>query len=157
MYPGSSSLNGPDMRNHRVLIIDDSLTIRAMVEELLARHANCTQVAVASDVPTARTLIAEFRPSLITLDLNMPGIDGLTFLDELSAHHHAPVVVVSSATSEDSEASEEAMAHGADACFDKAKIVTDATRFVKLLQRAAANQIKVRAKPRGHLAIPEPL
>jgi two-component system chemotaxis response regulator CheB len=134
------------MRNYRVLIIDDSLTIRAMVEELLATRANCTQIAVAPDVPTARKLIAEFKPSLITLDLNLPGIDGLSFLDELRASAHAPVVVLSSATIADSAASEEAIAHGADACFDKSKIIADTARFIKILKRTATDQQKARAR-----------
>jgi two-component system chemotaxis response regulator CheB len=60
------------MRHSRVLIIDDSVTIRAMVEELRARHGNAHTIATASDGASARALIKDFRPTVITLDLNMP-------------------------------------------------------------------------------------
>jgi two-component system chemotaxis response regulator CheB len=130
------------MQNSRVLIIDDSMTIRAMVEELLSAHSGKCVVAVAADVPAARALIVEFMPTVITLDLNMPGINGLELLDELRDYPHAPVVVVSSATKEGSEAAAEALAHGADACFDKAKILSDAASFIKLLKKTSK-------KPRG--------
>jgi chemotaxis response regulator CheB len=130
------------MHASRVLIIDDSLTIRAMVEELLAHQANCHSFAVAPDVPTARTLIGSFRPTVITLDLNMPGIDGLAFLDELRDYPHAPVVVVSSATKEGSTAAAEALAHGADACFDKSRIISDSKGFIRLLKRASIRKIR---------------
>lgn len=103
------------MRDSRVLIIDDSTTIRAMVEELLATQAHCHEIALAPDVPTARMLMRTFRPTIITLDLNMPGINGLALLDELRGYPHAPIVVVSSAVKDGSAAAQEALAHGADA------------------------------------------
>ena len=131
------------MRNSRVLIIDDSSTIRAMVEELLATQAHCHEIAMAADVPTARALMASFHPTIITLDLNMPGINGLELLDELRSHPHAPVVVVSSASTYGSEAANEAISHGAHACFDKNKIVSESKRFIKTLKKASV--VKLRA------------
>jgi two-component system chemotaxis response regulator CheB len=130
------------MRNSRVLIIDDSTTIRAMVEELLAIQAHCHEIAMAPDVPTARTLMRTFRPTVITLDLNMPGIDGITLLDELRQYPHAPVVVVSSATKAGSAAVDEAIAHGADACFDKAKIVSESRLFIRTLKKASVRKFR---------------
>lgn len=133
-----------DMRDSRVLIIDDSITIRAMVEELLATRANCLDIAMAADVPTARRLIQSFRPTLITLDLNMPGINGLDLLDELRGDPHAPVVVVSSAVTEGSAAAREALAHGADACFDKSRIVSDSASFIRVLKEASVRKLRKR-------------
>lgn len=130
------------MRNSRVLIIDDSITIRAMVEELLANLANCHEIAMAPDVPEARRLIESFRPTLITLDLNMPGIDGLSFLDELREYRHAPVVVLSSTSTDGSPASQEALAHGADACFDKSKIVSQSKLFIRTLKKASVRKLR---------------
>lgn len=130
------------MHASRVLIIDDSLTIRAMVEELLEHQAHCHSFAVAADVPTARTLMGKFRPTVITLDLNMPGMDGLAFLDELRTYPHAPVVVVSSATKDGSAASTEALAHGADDCFDKGRIISDSKTFIRVLKRASIRKLR---------------
>lgn len=121
------------MRNGRVLIIDDSITIRAMVEQLLSNQELWSEIAVAPDVPTARRLIETFKPTIITLDLNMPGIDGLAMLDELRFYPHAPVVVVSSSTKEGSDEEKAALKAGADACFDKSRILSDSAKFVRLL------------------------
>jgi two-component system chemotaxis response regulator CheB len=125
------------MQNGRVLIIDDSITIRAMVEQLLSKQGLWSEIAVASDVPAARRLIETFKPTIITLDLNMPGINGLAMLEELRFYPHAPVVVVSSSTKEGSEEEKAALAAGADACFDKSRILSDSAKFVKLLVKTA--------------------
>ena len=130
------------MRDSRVLIIDDSSTIRAMVEELLATQAHCHEIAMAPDVPTARALMASFRPTIITLDLNMPGINGLELLDELRGYPHAPVVVVSSASTPGSETADEAISHGAHACFDKSKIIVESKRFIRTLKKASVVKLR---------------
>ena len=124
----------------RVLVIDDSLTIRAMVEEIVQHEPGCRVVGTASDVVTARRMLIDLQPNVITLDLAMPGIDGLSFLDELRSRKHAPIVVVSSSTTDGAAATAEALAHGADACFDKAKVVSDARRFLHVLDEAVRRQ-----------------
>ena len=130
----------------RVLIIDDSLTIRAMLEELIEREEGCRVVGMASSVNDARSMMIDLIPTVVTLDLNMPGIDGLTFLDQLSGKVHVPVVVVSSATSAGSPQAAEAIKRGAYACFDKANILSETTKFVRLL-KAAGKAGSVTAAP----------
>lgn len=125
------------MLSGRVLVIDDSITIRAMVEQLLANQAVWSEIAVAPDVPTARRLMETFKPTIITLDLNMPGINGLELLEELRFYPHAPVVVVSSSTKQGSAEEKAALEAGADACFDKSRILFDSTKFVRLLVKTA--------------------
>jgi two-component system chemotaxis response regulator CheB len=120
-----------------VLIIDDSLTVRAIIEEMLSTDRDWRVVGSASDVDTARALIAQLRPSVITLDLAMPGIDGMSFLDELAASPHAPVLVVSSHTRDGSDTAHEAVARGAVACFDKAHLVSHAKDFRRILKKSA--------------------
>jgi chemotaxis response regulator CheB len=120
----------------RLLVIDDSATIRALVEQIADADPDCQVVGVAADVSAARLLIADRRPNLITLDLNMPGMGGLEFLSELSATPHAPVIVLSSSATLGSHIVTEALELGAVACFDKARIVTEAGRFRKLLRTA---------------------
>ena len=72
----------------------------------------------------------------------MPGVDGFAFLDELRSYPHAPVVVVSSATTIGSPAAEEALARGADACFDKSKIVSEAKNFIRVLKKASVKKTR---------------
>lgn len=120
----------------RLLVIDDSATVRAMVEQVVGHDPDCEVVGVASDVPAARALLGRLRPDLITLDLNMPGVNGLEFLDELAGQRHAPVIVLSSSTVDGATVTSDAIARGAEACFDKARVIKEAPRFRQLLRRA---------------------
>jgi two-component system chemotaxis response regulator CheB len=93
-------------------------------------------------------LIERYRPSVITLDLAMPGIDGMSFLDELAAIPHAPVLVVSSHTPDDSDMAHQAIARGAAACFDKAHLVSHAKDFRRALKKSAqAKPVKATDHP----------
>jgi len=130
------------MRTIRVLVIDDSLTIRGIMESILGRHNDIHLIGMASDIEEARHYLDERQPDVITLDLALPGIDGMQFLEELSKGPHAPVLVVSSSTSDKSEKAEAAIKAGAFACFDKARLVQEAPRFVKVLRRAADERLK---------------
>ena len=121
-----------------VLVIDDSLTVRAIIEQLLEGEKDLRVVGSADSVSVAREMIAKFVPSVITLDLAMPGIDGFAFLDELAGHPHAPVLVVSSHTTGGSETEAEAIKRGAKACFDKAQLVRNGKSFTALLRKAMA-------------------
>lgn len=124
-----------------VLVIDDSMTVRAIIEQILEGEPDLAVIASASDVPTARALIARHAPSVITLDLAMPGIDGLAFLDELATRPHAPVLVVSSHTKPDSAAELDALGRGAAGCFDKARLVSEGRNFAGLLRKAAHRKL----------------
>jgi chemotaxis response regulator CheB len=125
------------MARGAVLIIDDSMTVRAIIEQMLAGDRDMNVIASASDIETARAMIVRHRPGVITLDLAMPGIDGMTFLDELADIPHAPVLVVSSHTKEGSAVTVAAIEHGAAACFDKARLVSHARDFRRILRKTA--------------------
>jgi len=124
-------------RRHSVLVIDDSLTIRGIIESVLEKDGAWELIGPASDIEHARTLIRQHRPDVITLDLAMPGTGGLAFLDELNGSDHPPVVVLSSSTRDDSEESAEAKRKGAFACFDKARLVAEAPKLMRVLHKAA--------------------
>lgn len=122
-----------------VLVIDDSLTVRAIIEQLLNDERDLRVIGSADSVPAARELISKHIPSVITLDLAMPGIDGLTFLDELAGHPHAPVLVVSSLTTPGSESEAQAIEHGAQGCFDKSQLVRRGGDFTALVRKAVTS------------------
>ncbi len=125
------------MAKHRVLIIDDSLTIRALLEGVISRDSDFRVVRAASSVGSARQMMTDLLPTVITLDLAMPEVDGIDFLDELVKQRHAPILVLSSSTTAGSAARVDALSHGADACFDKAQILSDAVGFLLTLKATA--------------------
>jgi two-component system chemotaxis response regulator CheB len=97
----------------RVLIVDDSALVRKAIGDALARDPELEVVGTAPDPYVAREKIARLDPDVITLDLEMPRMDGLTFLRILMKHHPLPVVVVSSLAQAGSQAALEALEAGA--------------------------------------------
>ena len=100
-------------RKIRVLIVDDSAVARRAIRDALAQDPEIEVVDVACDAYVAREKILKLEPDVITLDLEMPRMDGLTFLRILNEHHPLPVVVVSSLTPQGSAKAMEALAAGA--------------------------------------------
>jgi len=96
-----------------VLIIDDSAVVRKVVTEELSRYDDIEVIGTAVDPYIARDKIAELRPDVITLDLEMPRMDGLSFLAKLMKHFPMPVVVLSSLTPKNSELAMKALDLGA--------------------------------------------
>jgi two-component system, chemotaxis family, protein-glutamate methylesterase/glutaminase len=82
----------------RVLIVDDSALMRQVLSTLLARDPSIEVVGVASDPYVARDKIRLLNPDVLTLDVEMPRMDGLAFLEKLMRAHPMPVVMVSSLT-----------------------------------------------------------
>lgn len=78
------------MKKISVLVVDDSVTIRAMIEQILLRDPGFEMAGVASNVEEARSMMRKTLHDLMPLDLSMPGTGGLEFLDELAARSHAP-------------------------------------------------------------------
>jgi len=97
----------------RVLIVDDSAVVRQIFSAQLARDPELEVVGTAPDPYVARDLIVERQPDVLTLDIEMPRMDGLTFLKKLMHFHPIPVVVVSSLTAAGGELALEALAAGA--------------------------------------------
>ena len=80
----------------RVLVVDDSAVVRKVLTEELSRYEDIEVVGSAVDPYIAREKIIRLRPDVVTLDIEMPRMDGLTFLEKLMAHFPLPVIVVSS-------------------------------------------------------------
>ena len=97
----------------RVLIVDDSAMVRHILEEELARDHNIQVVGTAPDPYIARDMIVQKKPDVLTLDVEMPRMDGITFLRKLMQHFPLPIIVVSSLTPKGGEMAMEALEAGA--------------------------------------------
>jgi two-component system chemotaxis response regulator CheB len=97
----------------RVLIVDDSAVVRQLLTRQLAKDPGITVVGTAPDPYVARDKILELKPDVLTLDVEMPRMDGITFLRKLMAHHPLPVIVLSSLTAQGTETAIQAMEAGA--------------------------------------------
>lgn len=97
----------------RVLVVDDSALVRKAISDALSQDPEIEVVGTACDPYVAREKIVRLQPDVLTLDLEMPRMDGLTFLRILMQHHPLPVVVVSSLTQAGSQAAMDALEAGA--------------------------------------------
>lgn len=100
-------------RKTRVLIVDDSAIVRKALSELVGSHPDLEVAGTASDPFVARDKILALKPDVLTLDIEMPRMDGLTFLKKLMRYHPLPVVVISSLGQASSRAAFEALEAGA--------------------------------------------
>lgn len=97
----------------RVLVVDDSSLARKMISRELGKDSSIEVVGTAPDAYVARDMIVEEKPDVITLDIEMPKMDGLTFLGKIMNHNPLPVVIVSSLSREGSEVAMKAVEAGA--------------------------------------------
>ncbi len=101
------------MKPIRVLIVDDSPTVQSVLKSILSGDADIEVVGIASDPFEAKDLIVEVKPDVITLDIEMPRMDGITFLKRLMSFRPLPVIMISSYTRENSVRTLEALDAGA--------------------------------------------
>lgn len=106
----------------RVLVIDDSALMRKLLTEFLAGDPEIEVVGTAPDPYIARDKIKQLNPDVLTLDIEMPRMDGLTFLENLMRLRPMPVVMVSSLTEQGAEATLQALELGAVDFVTKPKI-----------------------------------
>jgi two-component system chemotaxis response regulator CheB len=134
----------------RVLVVDDSAMMRQLLSEVLGGVPDIEVVGTAPDPYVAREKIKLLHPDVLTLDLEMPRMDGLTFLERLMALHPMPVVVLSSFTSKGTESALQALRLGAVDCA--AKPDGDLRNGVIALQSDLASNIRSAAVARVGLA-----
>ena len=101
------------MKQIRVLIVDDSAIVRKIFSQELSKHADISVVGVAPDPYVARDKIVNLKPDVITLDIEMPRMDGLSFLRKLMKYYPIPTIIVSSLSPANSEMALEALDCGA--------------------------------------------
>lgn len=97
----------------KVVVVDDSAIVRKIFTEELSKEPDIQVVGAAPDPYIARDKILQLKPDVITLDIEMPRMDGLTFLKKLMKHYPLPVIIVSSLTPKGSTLALEAMEAGA--------------------------------------------
>lgn len=110
------------MRKIRVLVVDDSALVRKMLTELLHTEPTIEVVGAAADPYAARDKIKQLQPDVLTLDVEMPRMDGLTFLRNLMRLHPMPVVMVSSLTDKGADITLQALELGAVDFVSKPKV-----------------------------------
>jgi two-component system chemotaxis response regulator CheB len=152
-HPGSSLAGG---RRIRVLIVDDSALVRSLLTDILRADPGIEVVGAASDAHVAREKIKLLNPDVLTLDVEMPKMDGITFLKNLMRLRPMPVVMVSSLTERGADVTLDALALGAIDYLSKPKIDLAATlkdygeELIEKIKTAA--QASVRALDPGRAA-----
>ena len=135
----------------RVLVVDDSPTMRAMIAALLNRHPEIEVVGQADRVEVARAIIRELNPDVVTLDVEMPGMNGIDFLEKIMRLRPTPVVMVSTLTARGTDATLRALELGAVDCYAKPSanardfLAGDNGRLAAMVVAAAASRPQARA------------
>ncbi|HET6804059.1 MAG TPA: chemotaxis response regulator protein-glutamate methylesterase [Frateuria sp.] len=141
------------MTSVRVLVVDDSALVRKLLSTMLASDPQIEVVGTAADPLIARDKIKQLNPDVLTLDVEMPRMDGLTFLENLMRLRPMPVVMVSSLTEQGADVTLRALELGAVDFFTKpssdlASTFADSAQHICAKVKAAA-----RSKPRARTAV----
>jgi two-component system chemotaxis response regulator CheB len=107
---------------YKVLIVDDSALMRQLLTKILSSAPELTVVGTAADPFVAREKILALKPDVLTLDIEMPRMDGLTFLEKLMRGHPMPVVMISSLTDKGADTTLRALSLGAIDYVSKPKL-----------------------------------
>ena len=138
------------MAKTRVVVVDDSALVRSLLTEIINRQPDMQCIGSAADPLVAREMIRNLNPDVITLDVEMPRMDGIDFLSKLMRLRPMPVVMVSTLTERGAEVTLKALELGAIDFVAKPKIgVADGLR---LLAEDITDKIRVAAK--AHLRRP---
>ena len=144
----------PASKPIRVLVVDDSATMRSLLSVALRRDPQIEVVGHAADALEARDKIKALNPDVVTLDVEMPNMNGLDFLDKIMRLRPMPVVMVSSLTGRDAAATLTALELGAVDCISKAAF-SDERAFATLIATVKA-AARARIRPRPGAAAPPP-
>ena len=129
-------------RKTRVLIVDDSALVRRILSDCLSGLPDIEVVGAAPDPYVARDMIVELKPDVLTLDIEMPRMDGLTFLRKLMQHRPMPVIVISSLAQASCDAALRALEEGAVEALGK----PSGPYSVGDLQKTLADRVRAAAK-----------
>jgi len=132
------------MAKTRVIVVDDSALVRSLLTEIINRQPDMVCVGAAADPLVAREMIRELNPDVITLDVEMPRMDGIDFLSKLMRLRPMPVVMVSTLTERGAEVTMKALELGAVDFVAKPKIgIADGLR---LLAEDITDKVRIASK-----------
>lgn len=146
----------------RVLIVDDSPLMRALLQHRLAREPDISVIGTAADANEARGMIKALDPDVVTLDIEMPGMDGLSFLEKIMQLRPTPVILVSGATEAGASATARGLQLGAVGCIAKSQLrmkpgEDDDGALPEMVREAARVRfVHTPAPPPPRAAAPEP-
>ncbi|MFW1678018.1 protein-glutamate methylesterase/protein-glutamine glutaminase [Pontibacter sp. JAM-7] len=143
------------MAKVRVLIVDDSAVVRSVLSELLSMDPGIEVVGEAEDPYVARDKIKALRPDVLTLDIEMPRMDGLTFLKNLMRLNPMPVVMLSSLTNEGADETLQALELGAVDFISK-PTVSASDAALEHFQRDLTGKVKAAAATAAKLKFRRP-
>jgi two-component system, chemotaxis family, protein-glutamate methylesterase/glutaminase len=131
----------------RVLIVDDSASMRAVLNLILSADPEIVVVGQAPEPHAARAMIKELNPDVVTLDVEMPGMDGLSFLEKIMRLRPMPVIMCSTLTARGAEVTIEALRLGAVDCIAKPtgnplEIRNDGALLRKMVKAAARSSVR---------------
>ena len=136
------------LKKIRVLVVDDSALVRGLLAEIINRQNDMECIGSANDPLIAREMIRELNPDVITLDIEMPRMDGIEFLGRLMRLRPMPVIMISTLTARGAEVTMKALELGAVDFVSKPRIgVADglmelSVQIVEKVRVAAAAHIK---------------
>lgn len=145
----------------RVLVVDDSAVVRQTLTDILNSDSQIEVMDTAADPYFAAEKIKKEKPDVITLDVEMPRMDGITFLQKIMSQHPIPVIMVSSLTEKGSETTLKALEYGAVDIIQKPKLgakkyLEESSIFicdaVKAAAKARLNRIKIRSEVQPKLS-----
>ncbi len=137
-------------KNIKVLLVDDSVVVTQIVSRIIEEDDRLTVMGIAANPYEAVEIMKNERPDVILLDIEMPRMDGLTFLRKIMTQHPIPVVIFSSVAPKNSHNAIKALEYGAVAVLQKPKSLTSPefldtkVRFLETLKGAAAASLRLR-------------
>ena len=136
------------MSKIRVVVVDDSALVRSLLTEIVNKQPDMECVGAANDPLVAREMIRELNPDVITLDIEMPKMDGLDFLERLMRLRPMPVLMISTLTERGAEATMRALELGAVDFVAKPRIgLVDG---IKVLATSIVEKIRIAAAAKVH-------
>ncbi|MDP1975853.1 MAG: response regulator, partial [Alphaproteobacteria bacterium] len=145
------------MKRIRVLVVDDSALVRSILAEIINRQADMECIGSANDPLIAREMIRELNPDVITLDIEMPRMDGIEFLGHLMRLRPMPVVMISTLTERGADVTIRALELGAVDFVAKPRLGVAnglselSVQIVEKVRIAASVVVKRASSPSKHI------
>jgi DNA-binding NarL/FixJ family response regulator len=139
----------------RVVIVNDSRTVQAMLDHAFSKRDDFRVVGIASDAASGAEMIRQLRPDVVTIDLCMPYLDGAALLEMLSDLPTVCKIVVSDNAISNIRLTSELREVGASACLAKSSLVNDAAGFFKKISAAINAGVKSNPHHLSSIGLPE--